>query len=164
MLAISHAEPGDVGDLADLMEELDRFYGVTEIGPRIERESQIRRVLFGVRPAAYTLLARDGEELVGMAAYSFLWPAAGVTTSLFLKELYVRQNRQRHGVGRRLIEVLCEVAAAQGCSRVEWQTEVDNAAAQAFYKALGAPVLSGKVFYRLDETELTRLAHGGQKP
>ena len=35
----------------------------------------------------------------GMASYSFLWPAAGLTRSLYLKELYVAQDWQRQGIG-----------------------------------------------------------------
>ena len=157
MLVVAPAEPTDVHDLADLMEELDRFYGVTGFAPVDEREDQIRRALFGSRPAAYALLARDGNELAGMAAYSFLWPAAGVTMSLFLKELYVRQHRQRAGVGRRLLQALCEVAVAEGCSRVEWQTDHDNLPAQAFYRALGVSMSPGKMFYRLSGEALDRM-------
>jgi GNAT superfamily N-acetyltransferase len=155
---IAPAEPADVHALADLMEELDRFYGVTAFDPLDVREEQIRRGLFGPQPLAYVLLAKDGDDLVGMAAYSFLWPAAGVSTSLFLKELYVRQDRQRTGVGRLLVAALCDVAVAAGCSRVEWQTDQDNLAAQGFYKALGVAVYPGKVFYRLDGDALYGLA------
>src|SRR6266581_4128138 len=108
------------------MEELDRFYGATEFGPRADRESQVRMALFGMTPVAYALLAKEGQDLVGLASYSFLWPAAGLTTSLFLKELYVRQDRQREGIGRRLMQELCAIAVGADCSRVEWQTEETN--------------------------------------
>jgi len=156
VLTISHAEPADVHALTDLTEDLDRFYGVTEFEPLPLREAQIRRQLFGSPPAAYALLATDGPDLVGFASYSFLWPAAGVTRSLFLKELYVRQERYREGIGRRLMRAVCDVAVAEDCSRVEWQTDVENTRAQQFYKALGAPVHAGKVFYRLDGEDLHR--------
>jgi GNAT superfamily N-acetyltransferase len=41
-----------------------------------------------------------------MASYSFLWPAAGVTRSLYLKELYVAQDWQRQGIGKLLMDSL----------------------------------------------------------
>jgi GNAT superfamily N-acetyltransferase len=157
-MGISHAEPDDVHALADLMEELDRFYGVTRFDPVEDREEQIRQALFGARPAGYVLLARDGLEPVGMAAYSFIWPAAGVTTSLFLKELYVRRARQREGIGRRLVQAVCDIAVAEGCSRVEWQTDQENIAAQGFYKSLGVAAYPGKVFYRLGGADLAAMA------
>lgn len=158
MLAITDADPADVHALADLLEELDRSYGVTEFDPVDERAARIRQTLFGTRPLAHALLARDGDEFAGMAVYSFLWPAAGLTTSLFLRELYVRQAHWRTGVGRQLMQALCAVAVAEGCSRVEWRTNHDNEQAQGFYEALGVPVYAGKLSYLLDGDALARMA------
>ncbi|MDT3438266.1 GNAT family N-acetyltransferase [Pseudofrankia sp. BMG5.37] len=149
-ISVQAATPGNAEDLADLMVELDTFYGAPPAENPADRLAQIRRLLFGPVPAAQVLLARDGERLVGMASYSYLWPAAGVTHSLFLKELYVREDARRHGVGRLLMEHLQAVAAEQGCSRVEWMTEADNIRARAFYEAIGGPIHEGKVFYRME--------------
>ena len=85
-----------------------------------------------------------------MASYSFLWPAVGLTQSLFLKELYVRDAHRGHGVGRRLMERIFEVAAETGCSRVEWMTDRPNEAAQAFYAKVGCEPNTDKVFYRIE--------------
>jgi GNAT superfamily N-acetyltransferase len=148
----------DIPALAVLMEELDRFYGATKIEPIVRREEQIRAAILGPHPAAYALLAKDGQDVIGLAAYSFLWPAAGVTTSLFLKELYVRQDRHSQGVGRRLMQAVADVAVDAGCSRVEWQTEDGNERAKEFYRSLGAPLHAGKVFYRLEGEGLRQLA------
>jgi GNAT superfamily N-acetyltransferase len=116
-----------------------------------QRTAQVEAMLFGEIPVAYVLLARDGEDVVGFASYSFLWPAVGLTHSLYLKELYVRQARQRDGIGRRLMQKLCELAIKNGCSRVEWTTDTSNADAQRFYQALGASACGTKVFYRLEK-------------
>jgi GNAT superfamily N-acetyltransferase len=158
VFAISHADESDVSALATLLEELDRFYGAAGVEPRARREKQIRDALFGQPPVARALVAKSGADVIGLASYSFLWPAAGLTMSLFLKELYVRQERQRQGVGRRLMQELCQIAVAVGCSRVEWQTEVENERARQFYESLGSPVFPGKVFYRLHGEQLRQLA------
>jgi hypothetical protein len=50
-----------------------------------------------------------------------------------------------------------DAAAEHGCSRVEWQTEVTNVDARAFYADLGAAELDGKVHYRIDETLLRKM-------
>src|SRR5947207_9007378 len=141
-----------------MLDELDRFYGALEVPPRGDREMEVRRALFGPAPVARALLAKDDTGLVGLASYSFLWPAAGTSPSLFLKELYVRQDQQRRGIGQRLMQELCAIAVGAGCSRVEWQTDEANQRARAFYKSLGDPVLPGKVCYRLDGEALRRLA------
>ena len=111
MIFVAEAETGTIQAIAALMEEMDRFYGATEIEPLDSRARQIADALFSDPPAAYALLAWDGEQLVGFAAYSFLWPAVGLTRSLYLKELYVAQAHRRKGVGELLMQSLIETAA-----------------------------------------------------
>ncbi|GAA4471791.1 GNAT family N-acetyltransferase [Phytohabitans houttuyneae] len=157
MLSIKPAKASDSGAIADLLEEMDRFYGSTEFDPIEKRISAITAMLFGESSVAHALLCHDGGELVGLASYSFLWPAKGLTCSLFLKELYVRQDRRGQGVGKLLMQEIGRIAIAKECSRVEWMTELDNRDAQGFYAAFYASPRSGKVFYRLEDKEIHRL-------
>jgi GNAT superfamily N-acetyltransferase len=149
VVVVAPAEPQHVDALAALLEELDRHYGTTEFEPFDQRVGQIQDALFGQVPAAFALLAWHESDLVGMASYSFLWPAAGVTRSLFLKELYVAQDWQRQGIGKLLMDSLQTVAAKHGCSRIEWTTDRQSEGAQRFYAELGVPVDDGKLFYRI---------------
>ena len=150
MPIVTPAEPKHVEDIATLLEELDAFYGATEVDPLDQRLRQIREALFGETNAGHALLAWDGPQLVGLAAYSFLWPAVGLTRSLFLKELYVVKSHQRQGIGKLLMEHLRELAIKHGCSRFEWMTEHTNAGAREFYASLDAPVDESKLFYRVE--------------
>ena len=115
----------------------------------------MRGILFGTPPLAYALIARDEDKPAGLAAYSFLWPAAGVTASLYLKELYVAQAYRRSGVGRILMAGLRDIARRRGLSRVEWTTDTSNQGAQAFYEALDARPLTSKIFYRISGEDIT---------
>ena len=151
MIVVRPAAPDDIDHLLTLTEEMDRFYGATEIDPPEMRRQQLHDALFSDLPAAHSLLAFDGEAAVGFAAYSFLWPAVGLTRSLYLKELFVSRAQQRRGVGRALMESLFEVARKDGCSRVEWTTDRDNPSAQAFYKTFDVEPRGGKLFYRLEQ-------------
>lgn len=148
VVTVSPAGPDDARAMAGLLEEMDRFYGATEAEPIDERVRQVNEALFASPASAYALLAWDGAHLVGFAAYSFLWPAAGLTRSLYLKELYVAGAYQRRGVGTLLMRSLFEVAGKHGCSRVEWTTDTSNAGARDFYRNLGVPPLRSKIFYR----------------
>ncbi len=158
MIVIAEAQPTDVEAIAELTAEMDRFYGSDELEPPGVRLAQINDALSGDRPAARAALAWDAERLVGFTAYSHLWPADGMTRSLFVKELFVRAGARREGVGTRLLRAVFQLAVDAGCSRVEWQTETTNVDARAFYSALGGQELSGKVCYRLDGALLSRLA------
>lgn len=177
MITVSTAQPGDVPAIVGLLEELGRYYGVTETETRGRRMGQVSEMLFGSPPTAYVLLARDadgaatgdGDEaadpdregpgregagwdgglVVGMAAYSFLWPTVGTARSLFLKELYVAEGFRRRGVGKVLMRAVFETATVLGCVRVEWTADPGNTAAQAFYAGLGMTT-HPKVFYRVE--------------
>jgi GNAT superfamily N-acetyltransferase len=157
VFAVSPADRPDAPAIANLMEELDRFYGVTDVDPLQTRVTQIEDMLFGLTPAAHVLLARRNDHLVGLAAYSYLWPAAGLTQSLYLKELYVRQSHHRQGIGTALMRAVCDEAVKTGCSRVEWTTENTNTSAMQFYSDLGVTLNTGKVFYRLDAEAIKRI-------
>jgi GNAT superfamily N-acetyltransferase len=150
LITVAEAKPGDEERIADLLGELDLFYGDAPHGTGDERAARVRAMLFGDPPAARALLAWDGPALAGLASWTLLWPATGLATSLYLKDLYVADDYRRSGVGRLLMDELRQIAAARGCSRMEWTTDTDNKTAMAFYAELGARPLASKVFYRVN--------------
>lgn len=145
-MRIDVAAEADVEVIAQMLGEIEEYYGGENIPG--DRE-QVRAALVGPSPAATVLLARDDEgRVLGLASYSCLWPAAGADTSLYLKELFVREPFRKSGVGRRLMEAVQAAGVAAGCTRLEWTADTDNPAAVAFYAALGAHRNEGKVMYR----------------
>jgi GNAT superfamily N-acetyltransferase len=156
MITVTPAEATQANVIAELAEEMDRFYGQTKVEPTEVRIKQINEALFCDPPSAYSLLAWDDGRAVGFASYSFLWPAIGLTRSLYLKELYVSTSARRAGVGKLLMRHLYEIAVKSNCSRVEWTTDTDNRDAQLFYAELGVPVKQSKLFFRIEGDELTR--------
>jgi GNAT superfamily N-acetyltransferase len=155
---IKHAEPDDIPAIIGLAAEMDRFYGETEIESPELRFRQIAEAIFSDPPSAYAILARNDDSLVGFASYSFLWPAVGMTRSLYLKELYIAEIARRQGVGKLLMERLYQIAVQRDCSRVEWTTDQSNTAAQRFYAELGVPVNTSKLFYRIEGDNLLKRA------
>ena len=154
MITIAPARPSDISSLAELTEEMDHFYGASEIEPLEVRLKQINDAIFSSLRSAYVLLAWDDSTLVGFASYSFLWPAAGLTRSLYLKEMYIIEAARRKGTGKLLMQNLYDIAIKCDCSRVEWTTDQENADAQRFYSELGVPVKESKLFYRIEGDEL----------
>ncbi|GAA2471557.1 GNAT family N-acetyltransferase [Winogradskya humida] len=149
MIRVAGPSVADIEEIAALAAEADVFYGDVRNDPLEERRSQIHEALFSEDYFAHMLLAWDGDNLVGFATYSFLWPAAGLTRSLFLKELFVSASARRRRVGTLLMQTVFEVAKRSKCSRVEWQTEADNGIARSFYARFGGGELNGKVLYRM---------------
>ena len=100
MIALATTTPGDAAAIAALCAELDEFYGDAPEGSPNQRTEQVREALFGDPPGGRALLAWDNSAiLAGFASYSLLWPAARLSTSLHLKELYVGESYRRAGAG-----------------------------------------------------------------
>jgi GNAT superfamily N-acetyltransferase len=158
LITLRTSTPSDAHAIALLLAEMDEFYGATDFASTQDRLAAIRETIFSTIPAAHVLLACVDTQLVGFAAYSFLWPAAGTTKSLYLKELYVIDRYRREGVGRLMMAELCKIAVRSGSSRVEWTTDTDNTLAQRFYASLGASPNSSKLFYRVDGNALLDFA------
>lgn len=158
MIDFRHAEPSDLSAVADLLLEVEEFYGATEFPPRQLWEKQIESAIFSSLPAGRVLLAVEAGESLGFASYSFMWPAVGVSSSLFLKELYVREAHRRRGIGVDLMARLHAIAIESGSSRVEWQTDSQNVEAREFYEKLGAVPMSGKVLFRSEGDDLGRIS------
>ena len=90
---------------------------------------------------------------MGFATWGLSFPA-GLTTSLVMKELFVCPTAQGKGVGCAILAELARVAEIEGCSRLDWATDGDNRAAQAFYAKLNAPIKE-KVTYRVTTEEFS---------
>jgi len=147
-IRLAGAVPGDEHAIVALYAKIDEFYGVTSReDPRIRAE-RTRAALFGDPPVGRALLAWDDATLAGFAGYQLIWPSAGMTTSLYLKELFVSAAYRGTGLGRLLMSRLHEIAVEHGCTRVEWTTDTSNLAAQRFYESLGATPMKTKLFYR----------------
>ncbi|MFB7665856.1 GNAT family N-acetyltransferase [Kitasatospora sp. NPDC056138] len=144
-LDIVFATVADAETIATILGEVEEYYGGASTPPPLD---DVTAALFGPAPAAVVFLARDGQQVAGLAAVSRLWPAAGADVSLYLKELYVRAPYRRRGLARMLMAAVHEHARELGCSRVEWTADRDNPSALELYEALGIAPHEGKVFYR----------------
>ncbi len=89
-------------------------------------------------PQHAIFVAQDDEgQIVGLLTASQRWTLWHTGPCALIEELVVDEETRGQGVGRALIQAAIEWARAQACSEVEVSTEMDNTAAQAFYRRLG---------------------------
>lgn len=100
-------------------------------------------------PETVTLVARDGERILGFAVMTFGDERAHLVL------LAVRQACQRRGIARRLTRWLLQSATTAGIASVHVELRAQNEAAYAFYRALGfVETLRFPGYYRGRETAI----------
>lgn len=81
----------------------------------------------------------EEQEIIGYATYFFTYHT-WVGKSLYMDDLYVTQDYRKHGLGKRLLDTVIEVAKEANCNRMRWLVSDWNINAQEFYKRIGATI------------------------
>jgi GNAT superfamily N-acetyltransferase len=155
-VAIRMGEPDDVPLIARLIRGLAAY-------ERLEHEvtmteEKLRRVLFGDRRYAETLIAELDGTAVGFALFFHNFSTFLAQPGLYLEDLFVLPEHRAHGVGKALLARLAQVAVERGCARLEWVVLDWNESAIGFYEKLGARPNSDWTVFRLTGEPLRALA------
>ncbi|GAA4262260.1 hypothetical protein GCM10022255_098240 [Dactylosporangium darangshiense] len=75
MVAIMPATPTHVPLILRLLQEMDTYYGDIRIDSDESGSAQVSEHLFGGTPSSQAIVAIDGNDVIGLASFSFVWPA-----------------------------------------------------------------------------------------
>ena len=131
----------DLSDLLELIQELAEF----EKSPDSVINSEERMI--AEWDHFNFVLARKGGKTLGMAVYFFSY-STWVGKSLYLDDLYVKEEYRGRGIGRRLLDHVLNLGWNEKCRRVRWQVLDWNEPAIAFYEKIGARI--SKEWYNCD--------------
>jgi GNAT superfamily N-acetyltransferase len=153
---IDPATPEDVPLLLRLIRLLAEYERMSD--QVVATEADVHRTLFGDKPTAEAVIARDNGEAVGFALWFYNYSTFLGRPGLYLEDLFVLPERRAQGVGRALLAHLARVAVAKNCGRMEWSVLDWNEPALRFYRSLGATPMDEWTVYRLTGDSLARLA------
>jgi aminoglycoside 3-N-acetyltransferase I len=85
----------------------------------------------------WAIAALAGDEVVGGLTAHTLPMTRAASAEVFIYDVAVRADRQRQGVGRRLLAALRDAAARAGVADVFVPAETEDTHALDFYRALG---------------------------
>lgn len=111
--------------MADVFDEPNEALGDAYLDALLRRED------------FWAVAALAADEVVGGMTAHTLPMTRGESAELFIYDVAVRADRQRQGVGRRLVASLREDAARAGIADVFVPAETEDAHALDFYRALG---------------------------
>ncbi len=83
------------------------------------------------------LLAREGDDPVGLAAISYTWTLEHEGLVAWLDELYVVPARRGQGVGSALLARARELAQSAGCTAMELEVDAAHRRAENLYRRAG---------------------------
>ena len=126
------------------------FYGRTgepPVAPAVTAATWGR--VFDEGQPLWALVAEDAEgRLVGFTHYLFHLGTNHLAPLCYLEDLFTAEAARGKGVGRALIEAVCDAARAAGAARVYWQTQESNATARRLYDRVAEN--SGCIVYEKD--------------
>ncbi|MDH5175244.1 MAG: GNAT family N-acetyltransferase [Gammaproteobacteria bacterium] len=157
-LSIDPARPQDAGLIVALVRELAEYERLLD--QVVLTEQDIHRDLFGPRPHAEAVIAREGDEPVGFALWFHNYSTFAGRPGLYLEDLFVRPACRGRGYGEALLRYLARVALERGCARFEWSVLDWNEPALAFYRKLGAVPMDEWTVQRVSGEALEALAQG----
>jgi len=85
----------------------------------------------------FFLLARAGEQSIGVADVAFTWTLEHGGKSAWLDELYVAPEYRGKGIGAALLRAALETAQRSGCAAVDLEVDEAHARAENLYKREG---------------------------
>ena len=80
------------------------------------------------------LIARDGDDPVGLAALAYTWTLEHGGLVAWLEELYVVPTRRGQGAGTALLMRAMELAHSVGCTAVELEVDAGHRRAENLYR------------------------------
>jgi GNAT superfamily N-acetyltransferase len=106
-------------------------------------------LVFGENRLCDVLVAEVDGAVVGYLVYYFgVWAGNDIAPCVHVADIFVREDHQRGGLGRALMECVRDVGRERGARTVFWTVWRKNLAGQEFYRRLGAEVFDEEVFMR----------------
>lgn len=140
---VAPATPDDVPAIVELIRGLAEYERLAHLC--VSTEADLHAALFGPRPAAEVLIVRSTTVSPDAVAFALFFQTFSTflgRPSLWLEDLFVRPESRGQGIGGALLRRLAAIARERNCGRFEWAVLDWNAPAIAFYRSLGAMVLT----------------------
>jgi GNAT superfamily N-acetyltransferase len=157
---IRRAAPDDVDAIHRLVRELAEYERSAD--QVAASPDDLRRALFGERPAVFAHVAVHDGAVAGFALWFLNYSTWTGRHGIYLEDLYVTPELRGHGYGKALLAELARICVERGYARFEWAVLDWNTPAIGFYRALGAAAMDEWTVQRLAGPALHAL--GGEEP
>jgi GNAT superfamily N-acetyltransferase len=155
-ITIQPATEADVPVIREFIRGLAEYEKLTH--HFVATEEDLRRTLFGARPYAEVLIARNADEPVGFALFFHSYSTFLAQPGIWLEDLFVLPAMRSRGIGKALLRAVAKIARERQCGRMEWSVLDWNEPAIAFYRRVGADIKPDWRICRLSAQGIDKLA------
>ena len=153
------ASADDAGAIHALILELAEQMGDREkVG---STSKDMRTALLGAEPAVHALLAEQGDEAIGVAIFFLSYSTWRGSNGVYLQDIYLRPGKREAGTGKKLLSKIAEWATAQGADHLRLSVDVENLAAQSFYRHIGMSDRDDEMIFQITGRDFQELGEKG---
>jgi GNAT superfamily N-acetyltransferase len=158
-ISIRIATADDAGAIHALILELAEQLDVRE--KIASSNKDIRDALLGTEPAVHALLAEQGDIAIGVAIFFLSFSTWRGSNGVYLQDIYLRSGEREEGTGKRLLAKVAEWATAQGADHMRLSVDVENVAAQSFYRHIGMSNRDDEMIFQISGRDFQVLGEKG---
>ncbi len=131
---IRKATEADFPAILEMIKELAKFEKAPEKVTNTAEQMNTEKDFFKC-----FIAENQDKQIMGFALYFFAY-YTWVGKSLYLDDIYVKEELRGKGVGTMLLKKIFEVAKKEKCKRIRWQVLNWNTPAIELYEKIGANV------------------------
>jgi len=150
-LAMEKVCDTNFGVFVNLIEKLAEYEKLPP--PDADARERLATDALGEHPKYEAYLGKTGDTAIGYVTFYFTYSTFLARPTLYLEDIFVREEYRGKGLGREMLNFCRNVARDRGCGRMEWMVLDWNLPAIRFYEKTGARRLAWYV-YRLDHDQL----------
>jgi L-amino acid N-acyltransferase YncA len=124
-------QEADVDDLLVMMQEHADYEKAAFSA--IGKKERLMHALFSKLPKLNCLVVEAGGRLAGFVSYTFDYSSWEAADFVHMDCLFLREYARGFGIGKDILNRLKEIASANQCINVQWQTPVYNLRGIHFY-------------------------------
>jgi GNAT superfamily N-acetyltransferase len=156
-LKLRMAKEEDIPVIMSFILELAEYEGAKD---QVQStEEGLRDVLFD-RHITEALIAEWAGNPVGFAIWAYSFSTFTGKPTLYIDDLYVRENCRGKGIGSRIFARIAEIAYERDCGRVDWYCMNTNESGIDYYHKLGAEEINWFKVFRLNREQIEEMRDG----
>ena len=155
-IAIAPATEADLPTILSFIRALAEYEKLSH--QCVATEAGLRETLFGERPYAEALIARENGIPVGHAIFFHNYSTFLARPGIYIEDIFVLPEHRGRGAGKALLYEVARIARERHCARLEWAVLDWNTPAIEFYQRIGAEVMPDWRICRLTEDQIAPAA------